>query len=145
MKFFIQLERNIVLLVYKLTLNKRLSERLCEVLIARLKKTEAFTWADIARALSSQMVGEPQLANSIMQRYCGRSDHSTYDQLGDSKKYLSTSSSESDDSEFDIYLSEVEIKKLRKVFMRLFGRLQKTSGNRNPPSDEGPFDPQGNE
>ena len=101
----------------------RLSERLCEVLIARLKKTEAFTWADIARALRSQMVGEPQLANSIMQRYCGRSDHSTYDQLGESKKYLSTSSSESDDSEFDIYLSEVEMKKLCKVFKRLFGRL----------------------
>ena len=55
------------------------NERLREVLKVRLKQTPALTWADIIRALRSQMVDEPRLADSIEQGHC-KSDSCTSDQ-----------------------------------------------------------------
>ena len=54
--------------------HSRLDDRLREVLIARLKMTEALTWKDILGALRSKMVGEPRLADNIVQRYLKRSN-----------------------------------------------------------------------
>ena len=92
-------------------------ERLREVLRARLKKTESLSWAHIDRALRSQMVGEPRLADSIQERY-GRQSQAD----PELNKNLS-SSSESLDLECAMDLSECEMTNLRKVFKRLFGRL----------------------
>ena len=97
------------------------SDRLREVLKARLRKTEALTWTDISRALRSNTVNKPRLADSIMFQSKGTlSESSSSNKISE---LSSSSSSASDDSEFDIHFSEVELKKLRKVFKRLFGRL----------------------
>ena len=96
------------------------SDRLREVLKARLRKTEALTWTDISRALRSNTVNKPRLADSIMFQSKGTLlESSSSNKISE---LSSSSSSASDDSEFDIH-SEVELKKLRKVFKRLFGRL----------------------
>ena len=49
--------------------HSRLDDRLREVLIARLKMTKALTWDDIVNALRSKMVGEPRVADRVLQRY----------------------------------------------------------------------------
>ena len=101
---------------------KYVHDCLREVLNIRLRKTPPLTWNDIARALKSQTVGEPRLAREILMKYGKRPVPSAIDEQPEPKKCLS-SSSESDDSDYERSLSEVERKKLRKVFRRSFGKL----------------------
>lgn len=99
-------------------------DRLLEVMSLRLKETRPLTWVDIIHTLRSQSVGEPHLADSIQSSY---SEKSVPDVVATSDQELSSSSSEEDDSstEGDIIktLSEVEVKKLRKLFKCFFGKL----------------------
>ena len=46
-----------------------IDRRFLEVLTARLKQSPALTWADISKALRSQSVNEPRLADDIEQRH----------------------------------------------------------------------------